>query len=55
MTQCHFGLDRQKVLRKVNSTKPQLEDPSIEGKTRKGLEKQLFEHRVDLNYILVRV
>lgn len=47
-------LERQKAVRRINSTKHQLEDPAVEGKAKRKLAKSLFEQRVDLNYVLVR-
>jgi hypothetical protein len=46
--------ERKKVVRKVNQIKRSLETPEDMGEpTRKKLEKELLERRVDLNYILV--
>jgi hypothetical protein len=46
--------DRQKLLRKIKQTKKRLEDEEISSKVRKVLKTELFELRVDLNYVLVR-
>lgn len=48
-------LDRQKLLRKIKQTKSRLEDGVSSSKARRALEAELFELRVDLNYVLVRV
>ena len=48
-------LDRQKLLRKIKQTKRRLEEDGVSSKGRKALEKELFELRVDLNYVLVRL
>lgn len=44
-------LERQKVVRKLNQTKKQLEDADEESRTQ--LEEIMAGLRVDLNYILV--
>ncbi|KZT55665.1 hypothetical protein CALCODRAFT_436869, partial [Calocera cornea HHB12733] len=46
--------ERQKVLRKLLRAKRTLLAGESKGKARKSLEQELEEHRVDLNYILVR-
>jgi hypothetical protein len=46
-------LDRQKLLRKIKQTKSRLEEDGV-SQVRKTLEAELFELRVDLNYVLVR-
>jgi hypothetical protein len=48
------GLDRQKLLRKIRQTKRRLEDEEISSKVRKALKAELFDLRVDLNYVMVR-
>jgi hypothetical protein len=48
-------LDRQKLLRKIKQTKSRLEEDGVSSKARRALEAELFELRVDLNYVLVRV
>ena len=48
-------LDRQKLLRKIKQTKSRLEGDSASSKVRRALEAELFELRVDLNYVLVRL
>ena len=47
------GTDRQKLLRKIRQTKRQLEDEEIPSKVRKALKAELFDLRVDLNYVMV--
>jgi hypothetical protein len=47
------GSDRQKLLRKIRQTKSQLEDENISSKVRKALKVELFDLRVDLNYVMV--
>ncbi|KAN0125513.1 DUF2361 domain containing protein [Russula decolorans] len=44
--------DRQKLLRKIRQTKSQLEDENISSKVRKALKVELFDLRVDLNYVM---
>ncbi|KAI0264134.1 hypothetical protein BC834DRAFT_826678 [Gloeopeniophorella convolvens] len=44
--------DRQKVLRKIKQTNTQLEDDGLSSKRRKKVEAELFELRVDLNYVM---
>lgn len=46
--------DRQKLLRKIRQTKRQLEDEKTSSKARKALKAELFDLRVDLNYVVVR-
>ena len=49
-------LDRQKLLRKIKQAKSRLEEDGVlSSKARRALEAELFELRVDLNYVLVRV
>jgi hypothetical protein len=43
--------DRQKLLRKIKQTKSRLEEDGV-SQVRKTLEAELFELRVDLNYVL---
>jgi hypothetical protein len=47
-------LDRQKLLRKIKQTKSRLEEDGVSSKCGSALEAELFELRVDLNYVLVR-
>lgn len=49
-----FRTERQKVSRKLNQTKRELE-ACTDKKEKKKLEKALLELRVDLSYILVRM
>ncbi|KAH9980669.1 hypothetical protein BJV74DRAFT_779278 [Russula compacta] len=44
--------DRKKLLRKIRQTKKRLEDEEISSKLRKALKTELFDLRVDLNYVL---
>lgn len=44
--------DRRKLLRKISQTKRQLEDEEISSKVRKARKAELFELRVDLNYVM---
>ncbi|KAF8483905.1 hypothetical protein DFH94DRAFT_725182 [Russula ochroleuca] len=44
--------DRQKLLRKIRQTKRRLEDEEISSKVRKALKAELFDLRVDLNYVM---
>ncbi|KAF8260573.1 hypothetical protein EI94DRAFT_1689645 [Lactarius quietus] len=44
--------DRQKLLRKIMQTKSRLEVDGVSSKVRRALEAELFELRVDLNYVL---
>ncbi|KAH9976304.1 hypothetical protein BGW80DRAFT_1123607, partial [Lactifluus volemus] len=44
--------DRQKLLRKIKQTKKRLEDEEVSSKVRKALKAELFELRVDLNYVM---
>ncbi|KAI9454948.1 hypothetical protein F5148DRAFT_1227635 [Russula earlei] len=44
--------DRQKLLRKIKQTKKRIEDAEITSKVRKSLKGQLFDLRVDLNYVM---
>lgn len=46
--------DRQKILRKIRQTKRRLEDEETSSKARKALKAELFDLRVDLNYVVVR-
>ena len=49
-------LDRQKLLRKIKQTKSRLDEDGVSSsKAWRALEAELFELRVDLNYVLVRV
>ena len=48
-------LDRQKLLRKIKQTKSPLVEDGVSSKARRALEAELFELRVDLNYVLVRL
>ncbi|KAH9067519.1 hypothetical protein EDB87DRAFT_1552906 [Lactarius vividus] len=47
--------DRQKLIRKIKQTKKRLEEDGVSSKVRKALGAELFELRVDLNYVLVRL
>jgi len=48
--------ERKKVIRKLNQVKRSLVTAEDMGKSaQKKLERELLEHRVDLNYILVRL
>ena len=49
------ALDRQKLLRKIKQTKSRLKEDGVSSKVRRSLEAELFELRVDLNYVLVRL
>ena len=53
LTAIRFVLERQKVTRKLNKMKRELES-CTDKKERKKIEEALFELRVDLNYIIVR-
>ncbi|KAH9039878.1 hypothetical protein EDB85DRAFT_229143 [Lactarius pseudohatsudake] len=44
--------DRQKLIRKIKQTKKRLEEDGVSSKVRKALGAELFELRVDLNYVL---
>ncbi|KAI9450561.1 hypothetical protein BJY52DRAFT_1301816 [Lactarius psammicola] len=44
--------DRQKLLRRIKQTKRRLEEDGVSSKVRKALQAELFELRVDLNYVL---
>lgn len=46
-------LERQKAVRRIRKTSRELQDPSLDKKTKRKLEKTLFEQRIDLNYVLV--
>jgi hypothetical protein len=48
------GSDRQKLLRKIKQAKRRLEDEETSSKVRKALKAELFDLRVDLNYVMVR-
>jgi hypothetical protein len=48
-------LDRQKLLRKIRQVKRRLDDEEISSKVRKTLKAELFDLRVDLNYVMVRL
>lgn len=45
--------DRQKLLRKIKQTQKRLQDEEISSKARKALKAELFDLRVDLNYVMV--
>jgi len=47
--------DRQKLLRKIKQTKSRLEEDGVSSKARRARVAELFELRVDLNYVLVRL
>jgi hypothetical protein len=42
-------------LRKIRQTKRQLEDEEISSKVRKALKAELFDLRVNLNYVMVQL
>ncbi|KAH8980757.1 hypothetical protein EDB86DRAFT_511463 [Lactarius hatsudake] len=44
--------DRQKLVRKIKQTQKRLEEDGVSSKVRKALGAELFELRVDLNYVL---
>jgi len=44
--------DRQKLLRKIKQTKSRLEEDGVSSKARRARVAELFELRVDLNYVL---
>lgn len=48
-------IDRQKLLRKIKQTKKRLDEEEISSKIRKALKVELFDLRVDLNYVMVRL
>lgn len=50
----HEGSDRQKLLRKIKQTKRRIEEDGTSSKVRKALKAELFDLRVDLNYVMVR-
>jgi len=44
--------DRQKLMRRIKQTKRRLEDEEVSSKVRRALDAELFDLRVDLNYVV---
>jgi hypothetical protein len=41
-------------MRRIKQTKRRLEDEEVSSKVRRALDAELFDLRVDLNYVVVR-